>query len=468
MLDWPAMRQAWWVKVRTLAPVGAGVLIAACGAAIFGAYGSSSDVPVTNSAQTAFGAALVGAPASDSSGGGADIYLPPPIRTVRDSLARNMTLASLLDAHDVGSEAVALIETVRGVFDPRRFRTGNPYRLQLARDGHRVRRFEYHIDDSAFLRVTRAADGGDAADTAATFTAALIPYDTVREKIAVRGVIDATNNSLVAAIDAGGENVMLAIALAEVFSGEIDFNNDLRTGDRFALLFERTYRSGAFGEGDEVFAGYGDIVGAAFVNDGRELRAYRFHVPGEAEPQYFDQDGRSMKRLFLRSPFRFEPRVTSRFSYRRVHPVHGGVRPHLGVDYGAPVGTAVIAVANGSVVSAGRSGGSGNMVRLRHTNGYETYYLHLSAFADGIRPGVRVAQGQMVGRVGATGVVTGPHLDYRMRRDGVFVNPLLEHRRLPPGDPVPGEQMTAFEATRDAAWRRLQADLPPARADAAQ
>ena len=142
-----------------------------------------------------------------------------------------------------------------------------------------------------------------------------------------------------------------------------------------------------------------------------------------------------MKRLFLRSPFRFEPRITSRFSYRRVHPILGGVRPHLGVDYGAPTGTPVIAVATGTVVSAGRSGGSGNMVRLRHTNGYETYYLHLSAFGSGVRRGRRVFQGQEIGKVGSTGLSTGPHLDYRMRKNGVFVNPLLEHRNLPPGDP---------------------------------
>ena len=469
VLDWRAMQQAWRGKVRALGPVGAGVLVVVLGAVMFMALGPGPYVPAANSAQRAAVTAPAGAPPpADRAMRGADIYLPPPVRTVRDRIARNTTLASLLDTHDIGSEALALIETVRSVFDPRRFRAGNPYRLQLARDDNRVRGFEYHIDDSAFLRVTRAPGRGDAAKSAGTFRAAVVSYDTVREAATVRGVIDATNNSLVAALDAGGESVMLAIALAEIFSGEIDFNNDLRTGDRFALSFERTYRSGVFGEGDEVFAGYGDILAAEFVNDGRELQAYRFHLPGEAEAQYFNQDGRSMKRLFLRSPFRFEPRVTSRFSYRRVHPVHGGVRPHLGVDYGAPVGTPVIAVATGTVVSAGRSGASGNMVRLRHTNGYETYYLHLSAFAEGIHPGIRVMQGQMIGRVGATGVVTGPHLDYRMRRDGVFVNPLLEHRRLPPGDPVPAEQMAAFEVTRDAAWQRMRANLPPVQASAAQ
>ena len=219
---------------------------------------------------------------------------------------------------------------------------------------------------------------------------------------------------------------MLAIKMAEVLAGEIDFNTEVQRGDRFDVLFEEAYREGEF-------SSYGDVVAVQFVNEGRQVRAFRFVVPGDPEPQYFDDTGRSLKRQFLRSPFNFEPRVTSRFSHRRLHPVLGVHRPHLGVDYGAPTGTPVIAVATGTVVSAGRSGGSGNMVRLRHTNGYETYYLHLSAFAPGIRQGARVMQGQTIGRVGATGLATGPHLDYRMRKNGSFVNPLLEHRRLPPG-----------------------------------
>ena len=290
--------------------------------------------------------------------------------------------------------------------------------------------------------------------TDAPFTAELVPYVKERGEVALHGTIDREHNSLVAAINASGENVMLAIEMAGVFSGEIDFNNDLRQGDRFEVLFEKYYR-------EDVFSGYGDVLAAEFVNDGRRVQAFRFHVPGEPEAQYFDENGRSMKRLFLRSPFRFEPRVTSRFSFRRVHPVLGGVRPHLGVDYGAPAGTPVIAVANGTVVSSGMSGGSGNMVRLRHTNGYETYYLHLSAFAKGIRRGARVSQGQMVGRVGSTGLSTAPHLDYRLRKNGTLVNPLLEHRKLPPGDPVPGEHLEAFHAARDEALTRLVSRRSP-------
>jgi murein DD-endopeptidase MepM/ murein hydrolase activator NlpD len=205
---------------------------------------------------------------------------------------------------------------------------------------------------------------------------------------------------------------------------------------------------------------YGAIAAAEFQNDGRVLRAIRF-TPTGGKPGYYDQNGRSLKRFFLRSPLKFEPRITSGFSRRRFHPVLHEYRAHLGVDYGAPTGAPVVAVASGSVVSATFDGANGRMVRLRHASGYETYYLHLSAFGPGIRAGARVSQGQLIGRVGATGLASGPHLDYRLRKNGVFVNPLREHRNLPPGEPVPSSAMPAFQAERDLALSRLAEAAEP-------
>ena len=333
-------------------------LLALAGAAFVGAAcGTAAEVPPPP------------APSLDT-----DVFLAPDYRLVEEVVPRRSTLADLLAAHAFdGAAASRFVDAVRTVFEPRRLRSGHEYRFVLGDDGA-FRRFEYHVDEDAFLRVNgRGAECPE-------YCAELVPYPKTRRETALRGAIDATHSSLVAALDGGGENVLLAIQMAEILSGEIDFNNDLRRGDRFDVLFEKVYREGQF-------SSYGEVLAAEFLNDGREIRAFRFHVPGETEAQYFDADGRSLKRLFLRSPFRFEPRITSRFSYRRLHPILGRHRPHLGVDYGAPTGTPVIAVASGRVVSAGRSGGSGNMVRLRHTNGYETYYLHLSAFASGIRRG---------------------------------------------------------------------------------
>src|SRR4029078_7588517 len=135
----------------------------------------------------------------------------------------------------------------------------------------------------------------------------------------------------------------------------------------------------------------------------------------------YDDNGRSLKRFFLRSPLRFEPRITSGFSRSRLHPVYRTYRAHLGIDYGAPIGAPVVAVAAGTVLSAGWSGGGGNMVRIKHASGFESYYLHLSAFAKGVHGGVHVDQGRLIGLVGATGTATGPHLDYRLKKHRVSV-----------------------------------------------
>ena len=377
---------------------------------------------------------------------GPDLYLAPDTRVIEDQVPRNATLAGLLASHDMaGDVAYAFVEAMRPVFDPRRLRSGHSYKLGYGPDG-RFRWFEYHIDEDQFLQVVSQSG------PVPMFEAVLVDYEKELEQVAMRGEIDREHNSLFAAIAAGSSDIQIAMATAGVFSGEIDFNNDLRLGDSFAVLYERYVR-------DRVHVTYGDVLAAAFHNDGRDLYAFRFQVPGEA-PSYFDGDGRSMKRQFLRSPLPFEPRVTSRFSYRRMHPILGTARAHLGVDYGAPTGTRAIAVSNGTVVSAAPSGSSGNMVRLRHTNGYETYYLHLSRFARGMRPGVRVIQGQVIGYVGSTGLATGPHLDYRMRKNGTFVNPLIEHRKLPPGDPVPPDQLVAFREVRDRALALLSGRQP--------
>lgn len=200
------------------------------------------------------------------------------------------------------------------------------------------------------------------------------------------------------------------------------------------------------------------ITAAEFHNDGRVVRAIRFEPPDGA-PGYYDDQGRSLKRFFLRSPLPLEPRITSGFSLRRLHPVTGGFRPHLGVDYGAPTGTDVLTVADGRVVSATSDAANGNMVRIQHGQGYQTYYLHLDRFAPGIRAGAWVLQGQKIGEVGSTGLVTGPHLDYRIRKNGEFVNPLIEQRNMPPGDPIPDSVMEAFQLVRAEALAPLEGAL---------
>ena len=369
--------------------------------------------------------------------GGSDLVLPAEVETITARVPRNATLDSLLRQHELAVELVdAAVRSARGVFDLRDLRAERPYRLVRSFDGL-LREFEYQIDADNFLRIfipdhTRPGE----------LEAAVVPIEKEIELAAVTGSIDDRTNSLIGALDASGEKVQLALALADVFSGSIDFNSDLQPGDSFEVVFEKATHDGEF-------AGYGDILGARFVADGRQHQAFRWKDPSTGKAAYYDENGRSLRRFFLKSPLRFEPRITSGFSLRRKHPVHGTYRPHLGVDYGAPYGSAVVSVAAGVVVSAGWAGGGGRQVRIRHTGGYESYYLHLSRFGKGIRAGARIAQGEVIGYVGASGTATGAHLDYRLRKNGVFVNPRIEHGKLPPGEPIAGVHLAAFRQQVD-------------------
>jgi murein DD-endopeptidase MepM/ murein hydrolase activator NlpD len=380
-----------------------------------------------------------------------DILLKLDVQRIEATVPRHATLDGLLRQHELPSALVhAAVESVRGVFDPRQLRADRPYRLVQTLDGL-LREFEYEIDGDRLLRiVNRSHDQPDALN----LEAEVVPIEKDLSVTAVRGFIDASRSSLIAAMDGAGEALPLALALADIFSGQVDFQNDLRLGDEFEVLFERATR--ANGES----AGYGAILGANLMVNGREYQAFRWVNPSTGKAGYYDEEGRSLKRMFLRSPLKLEaPRITSGFSRARLHPVHRTVRPHLGVDYGAPTGTPVVAVADGTVVSAGWAGGGGNQVRLRHSGKIETYYLHLSRFASGVRGGTRVSQGQVIGYVGATGTATGPHLDYRFRRNGVFVNPLAEHAQ-PAGDPIPPAMLADFRQERDG-FRSLLADSLP-------
>jgi murein DD-endopeptidase MepM/ murein hydrolase activator NlpD len=375
---------------------------------------------------------------------GADVFLRPDTTEIRGTVADNSTLDTMLRAHGLGSDAVQeVIAAARAVFDPRKLRSLQPFILERTVDGA-LRLFEYEIDADSFLRITRPPDGAD------PIRAEVLPIPKTLEHVTAAGAIDEATPSLFQSIEASGERADLAIAMAEVFAGDIDFNSDLQPGDRYALTFERFRREGRP-------ASYGVITAARFENDGRMLHAIRFTPPG-GTPGYYDEQGRSLRRFFLRSPLKFVPHVTSGFSARRMHPVLHTARAHRGVDYGAPSGAPVVAVAGGRVLSATFDNANGRMVRIRHASGYESYYLHLSAFASGIRAGASIEQGETLGRVGSTGLATGPHLHYGLRKNGVFVNPLREHRNFPPGDPVPSSAMSAFQAERDRALAALTTD----------
>ncbi len=252
------------------------------------------------------------------------------------------------------------------------------------------------------------------------------------EIVRFEGVIE---SSLFGAIDDIGGRPELAVRMADIFQWDIDFLRDIRKGDRFVALVEQRSVDGKF-------FGYGTLYGARFLNNGKELNAFAF-ADADGTVGYYDLDGAPVKKQFLRSPLKFS-RITSRFSLNRYHPIHKKRMPHYGVDYGAPTGTPAHATATGTVTFVGRNGGAGNMVRLRHSNGYETNYLHLGRFGKGIRKGSRVSQGQVIGYVGSTGWSTGSHLDYRVKKNGQWINPLSI--TSPPADPLPDSLLRRYLA----------------------
>jgi murein DD-endopeptidase MepM/ murein hydrolase activator NlpD len=390
---------------------------------------------------------------SSPSAHGRDRVLPRETETIEGRVPRHATLDTLFKSNGLvpGVVQAALI-SARSVFDPRQLRAERPYKLVRSLTGD-LREFEYQIDMDRFLRIVcpdRAAPE--------SLNARVLRYDKQTSAIAIRGRIDEDHPSVVAAIDAAGETIQLAMSLADMFAGQIDFDSDLQQGDSVEVLFEKSTHDGQF-------AGYGPVLGARFVADGHEHQAFRWTDPATGKAAFYDENGRSLKRFFLRSPLKFEPRVTSGFSMNRLHPVFRTYRAHLGVDYAAPPGAPVVAVSSGTVISAGWSGGGGNMVHLRHASGFESYYLHLSAIGAGIRSSAHVDQGQLIGRVGSTGTATGPHLDYRLKKNGAFVDPLAEHRKLPPGEPIPAASMMDFRAVRDGVLQQittalLSADAP--------
>jgi murein DD-endopeptidase MepM/ murein hydrolase activator NlpD len=367
----------------------------------------------------------------------ADIELPADSRIITGSVPPG-SLGAMLASFDLDeADRQSMVTAMEEVFDVRRLRVGQPFALDRMFDGQ-VRSFEYEIDGDRRLRLE--ADGSH--DFAASIEA--IEKDITVE--AVEGRISRENPSLTQALDAVGERIDLALQMADVFSGELDFSSELQPGDEFRLVVERQIRNGAL-------VGYGAILAAEFVASGRSLRAYRF-APAGHKPAYFDEDGRSLKRFFLKSPLKFEPTVSSRFASSRKHPILGYARAHNGVDYRAPSGAPVAAVAPGTVTLAGWAGGGGRTVRIRHNNGYESEYLHLSAIH--VRTGARVSQGDVIGRVGATGLATGPHLHYGLRKNGSYVNPVLEHRNMPPGEPIPTAELAAYSLERVRLFALLQ------------
>src|SRR6266850_6612940 len=358
----------------------------------------------------------------------------PQVRTETVTLRRGDTLVSVLGRLGIDRRASTdIADALRaGGADLRRMRASDELEITWTLEGDPI---AVRWEPSPWLGfVAVATDAGWETRRAET-----------RPDVRIEAVGGEVTRSLFEAVEAMGESPQLVLELVEIFSSDFDFTADTRQGDRFRLLVEKRYAG-------EQFVDYGQVLVAQYLSDGRILTGVGFE-PAGGRTAYYDLDGRSLKKTFLKSPLEFT-RITSGFTYARPHPILGGVRPHLAVDYAAPVGTPIRAVADGRVVSAGWNGGNGIQVHLRHRSGYDTEYNHLSRLAPGLRAGGKVTQRQVIGYVGATGLATGPHLDYRVAKDGRFVNPLGE--KFIPGQPLDGAERSRFLRDARVLTRQLE------------
>jgi murein DD-endopeptidase MepM/ murein hydrolase activator NlpD len=308
---------------------------------------------------------------------------------------------------------------------------GDTYRLALTQEGD-IERFEYQKGPLEVYCLSRDKDN--------TWNVWRENIKLTKYWVSISGKIE---GSLVLTFQKHGYPVSLALRFAEVLEWKIDFQHEVRDGDRFSMVYERYYK------GDEPI-GFGKIL--AIMYEGiiiGTLKGFYF-AQGEGRGDYYSLDGVSLRQAFLRAPLSYKY-ISSGFDYHRRHPILGYARPHLGIDFAAPSGSPIWAVADGTVLSKSYDKNNGNQVKLKHMNGYITYYNHLSRFAKGIKKGVRVLQKQVIGYVGTTGLSTGPHLDYRVKKDGRFINPLKA--KYPSGKPLKRQFLPEF--------RKIAANLSP-------
>lgn len=387
----------------------------------------------------AFGISVIGALASVSRPS-EELPAPPPLLPAahanpaevgyQDTLHAGETLSELLSRAELaGTEAGALLHELTEYQDPRSLRPGSVIAYRKSFVNGEVRGMELRLDADRTLNMERkGADWRGTVDE--------VPVR--RERVILAGAV---KSSLYAALlDGEGdvpseERERVADLLADrIFAWQVDFSRDLRPGDRFRVLYDRMVRP-------DGTARSGEVVAVQFKINGKDHEAYRFGMGDRVD--YYQRDGESMKRAFLRAPLEFR-RISSAFSYSRFHPILKKSRPHLGIDYSASSGTPVRAVGDAVVLKAGWGGGYGNVVELRHSRGYVTRYAHLKAFARGLRPGARVEQGELIGYVGTTGLSTAPHLHYEFRQNGKAVNP--NSVKYLTGEPVPRRYLSRFRS----------------------
>ena len=369
-------------------------------------------------------------------------------RAVRDRLRPAEALSSALSRSGVSAADVSgLVRDLRGTLDLRSLRAGARFVVELLPDesdraSFRLATFVFHTTSPQGVpRIVQASREDVVVDAREAPASPRFSVDVIDAAVdtAVEGVSGRVSSNLYNAMLESGEEASLVDKFVDVFAWNIDFYRQTQAGDEFRVLVEKRYA----GEGSERrFLGYGRVVAAEYVNAGTGFRGFAFSSKDEGITGYFDEAGESIERTFLKNPMEVA-RITSSFGMR-FHPVLGRNKKHEGIDYGAPVGTPVWSVADGVVVEAKYSKTAGNMVLIQHVNKIETEYFHFSKIAPGVKAGTRVKQKQLIGFVGSTGLSTGPHLHFGMRRLSDHVDP--SKQKFPSARPVPNKYRAEFSA----------------------
>jgi murein DD-endopeptidase MepM/ murein hydrolase activator NlpD len=345
------------------------------------------------------------------------------LMVIKDQVRKNQFLSDILTSYHVDYQTIDLLtKKSYPIFDVRKIRAGNNYTALCSNDSlKKLKYLVYENSPSSYVVF-------DLSDSVHVHTGEKEIKRTVKT---TSGVIQ---SSLWDAMAENGTDPQLALELSDVYAWTIDFFG-IQKGDFFKLVYEEL-------SVDDKFIGFGKIHSALFNSEGRDY--YAFYFVQEDQGDYFDDKGQSLRRTFLKAPLHFK-RISSHYSHSRMHPILKVRRPHLGVDYAADYGTPVQTVGDGTIVSAGRDGAAGNMVKIRHNGTYTTAYLHLSKFGPGIRKGVHVRQGDVIGYVGSSGRSTGPHLDFRFYQNGNPVDPLKV--QSPPAEPVKAAYLSVYWKT---------------------
>lgn len=393
--------------------------------------------PPTGSASAPGGRQFVAVPSVGlvSENGSAQAGLPggAPPSLVDAKVGKGDSLGRILKRNGVGAaEADEVIRALSGVLDFKSIRAGQSYRIERAADG-RIKLFELVISKVHKVRAERDSKG------------TLVAKDDQQQtRIEVKEFGGRIDSSLYAAIKTTGEDPSLVAFFVDVLAYDVDFYNDTHEGDEFRVVVEKEFK-------DQEFLRYKRILAAQYSGRVGNFTVYHFAADGKTG-RYYDESGDSVEKSFLKTPLKFA-RMSSGFDRKRFHPVLHHVKAHLGVDYAAPTGTPVWSASPGVITQRGISGGAGNMVTIKHDNGLETLYMHLSKFASKQEVGDRIEAKTVIGFVGATGLATGPHLHFGVKKNGAFIDP----SRLEPtrGPAVP----TAYKAEYLAAAAKLKARL---------